>query len=309
MKTATIFNLQKFSIHDGPGFRTTVFFKGCALSCKWCANPESQKFAPELYQIESKCIGCGACIEACPNGALSPGKEQILVDRSKCVGCGTCTKECYAHALAMKGKVMDTDEVLFVISQDEKFYKNSGGGYTLSGGEPLLHADFCKELIEKCTEKGYHGCMETCGYGDTADFVELAGMLDLIYFDIKQLDPELHKKWTGVTNELILKNMDAIQDTAKEIIVRTPVIPAVNATEEDIRKIAEYCSTLKKVTALELLPYHRLGEHKYEALGQVYELAGTETPEKAVMAHFKEIADEILIPAGKRCDLNRSATG
>ena len=309
MKQATVFNIQKFSIHDGPGIRTVIFLKGCGLKCQWCANPESQSIHPELYQVKSKCIGCGACINVCPHGALSAGSDGIAVDRTKCTGCGKCAEECYAKALILKGQTYTTDEIVEKIAKDASFYENSGGGYTLSGGEPLMQVDFCIELAEKCAKAGYHGCIETCGNGNTEKFKKLAGLLDLVFFDVKHANSDIHKSVTGVSNEPILKNLEAIQETANNIIVRTPVIPGINDSEENIIEIAKICSRMSKVSAWELLPYHRLGEYKYESLGLPYSLTGTMPPPKEQMQHFVDLANSILEPCGKQCILNTSSTG
>lgn len=309
MKQATIFNIQKFSIHDGPGIRTVVFFKGCQLRCRWCANPESQKGTPELYQVKNKCIGCGACVSACPAGALSAEKDGIAVAREQCTACGSCAAECYAHALSMKGMRYTTDEILHRIAQDAPFYRNSGGGYTLSGGEPLLQADFCIELAQKCARAGFHGAIETCGFGDTEAFKTLVRWMDVVFFDIKHMDDAVHKAVTGVSNQLILHNLESIQADAKEVVLRTPVIPGTNDSTETITAIAAFCCGLEKVHTWELLPYHKLGEYKYESLGTDYTLKGTQPPAREVMQHLVDSANAILVPAGKQCVLNTSALG
>lgn len=306
MKQAAIFNIQRFSIHDGPGIRTTVFFKGCPLSCLWCSNPESQKTGCELEVVAGNCIGCGACMKACPNGAISFSEEGVCVDRAKCRGCGRCARECYAKALKYVGETMTTEEVFEEIKKDMVFYKNSGGGVTFSGGEPLLQGEFCLEVVKRCREEGIHTAIETSGYGEPQIAEELAGQLDLIFFDIKHSDPEIHKKLTGVSNERILENLRRMQKDAKTIIVRTPIVPGYNDGEENVRRTAELCGELEKVKEWELLPYHNLGEHKYEAIGKAYGLAGEETPRAEQMERLVGIANSILAPLGKVCKVQAS---
>ncbi len=309
MARANIFNVQRFSIHDGPGIRTTVFLKGCPLKCIWCANPESQKMSPELYNVKTHCIGCGACIESCQHGTLFFGKSGIEIDRSKCHACGVCASECYSGALKMMGEERTVDEIFREIEKDTVFYDNSGGGYTLSGGEPLLQAQFCLELVEMCKNTGFHGAIETSGYGDTQDLKQLARMLDLVFFDIKEMDDRKHRSFTGVSNELIIHNLEEIQEDAKEIIIRTPVIPGLNDSIENITKIAELCNRLKRVQKWELLPYHKLGEYKYESLGRDYELKEIRPPDKKHMQQLLEIANLVLKHTGKICVMDTTTVG
>jgi pyruvate formate lyase activating enzyme len=207
------------------------------------------------------------------------------------------------------GREVTTEDVFAEIAKDDAFYLNSDGGYTLSGGEPLFYADFCIELTGLCADAGYGGVIETSGYGDTDKFVELCRRLDLVFFDIKHTDDAEHKKLTGVSNKLILDNLRAIQSVAKEIIIRTPLIPGMNDDESNIRETAKLCARLDKVSSWEILPYHRLGEHKYESLGKEYSLMGVVPPDKKQVEKYREIGDSILGSKGKICVVNTSAAG
>ena len=305
MKMATVFNTQRFSIHDGPGIRTVIFFKGCPLNCLWCANPESQRFGPELEVMPANCIGCGECQKVCPNGAIFFNETGIHVDRKKCQRCGLCARQCYSKTLKYVGKEMTVEEVFGEIMKDEVFYKNSGGGVTFSGGEPLAQGEFCLEVAKRCGRR-IHTAMETCGYGDPELAVALAKELDLIFFDVKHFDPQMHKKLTGVSNELILENLWSIQDTAREIRVRTPLIAGLNDDRENIRATAELCAELKAVKEWELLPFHNLGEHKYEAIGKPYDASQFKKPDTEHLDEMIELANTILKPVGKLCRVESS---
>jgi len=304
-----VFNIQKFSIHDGQGIRTVVFLKGCPLRCLWCANPESHEVRPQLSVVPSHCIGCGICQETCPNGAISFGEKGVRIDRGLCRRCGLCAEECYSRALKIMGQEMTVEEVFHKISQDAVFYKNSGGGYTLSGGEPLLQDEFCLELADRCAQAGFRGAIETSGFGRTEHFVKLSRKLELIFFDLKHMDDDQHKTLTGVSNVSIIENLRAIEGLAAEIVIRTPVIPGLNDSADNIEATARLCTELKSVRALELLPYHQLGEHKYESLGQDYKLSETRKPAREQILKLVQTADTIMQKAGKRCLLNTSALG
>ncbi|MEA4922496.1 MAG: glycyl-radical enzyme activating protein [Eubacteriaceae bacterium] len=306
MKTATIFNIQKFSIHDGPGIRTTIFFKGCPLKCLWCANPESQDTKPVLEVFPKNCIGCGECVKTCAVKAISFSESGINVDRVKCKTCKACAKQCYSKTLKMVGENKTVDEVVEEIKKDEVFYKNSGGGFTFSGGEPLEHGDFCIEVMDKCSRFGFNSAIETSGYGNTGTMIEMAKRLDVIFYDIKHMDSTIHEKLTGVKNELILKNLREIQPYAKEIIVRIPVIRGLNDDLKNIRATAVLCKDLKAVKQMELLPYHRLGEHKYEAIGRTYQLTDAEPPSQKGLMRLAGAANDILEPEGKICKIEAS---
>ena len=309
MKKAFVFNIQKFSIHDGQGIRTVVFLKGCPLRCLWCANPESHEMQPQLSVVPSHCIGCGVCRQTCPNRAVSFGEKGVRIDRSLCRRCGLCAKECYSRALKVMGQEMTVGEVFHKIEQDAVFYKNSGGGYTLSGGEPLLQDEFCLELADRCTQAGIRGAIETSGFGRTDNFIQLSRKLELIFFDLKHMDDARHKALTGVSNVSILENLRAIQEEGPEIVIRTPVIPGLNDSADNIGATARLCAELKSVRALELLPYHQLGEHKYESLGQDYKLPETPKPAREQVLELVKTANNIMKKTGKRCLLNTSALG
>lgn len=307
MKKAHVFNIQKFSIHDGKGIRTVVFLKGCPLKCLWCANPESHEMYPQLSVIPNNCIGCGACINVCPNQAISFDEKGVNVDRSSCRRCHLCADECYSRALKVMGQEMTVEEVFQKIAQDAVFYKHSGGGYTLSGGEPLLQDEFCLELADRCAQAGLRGAIETSGFGNAERFKKLIRKLELVFFDLKHMDDQRHKKLTGVSNSVILSNLKEIQDDAQEIVIRIPIIPGLNDEDENIAETANLCTGLKKVSGLELLPYHQLGEHKYESLGQDYSLTETRKPGFEQILKLVDTANNILHKSGKVCLLNKSA--
>lgn len=306
MKTATIFNTQRFSIHDGPGIRTVIFFKGCPLKCLWCANPESQSFVPELEVLPKNCIGCGECMKACPQDAIYFDENGIHIRREVCRKCGRCASECYSRTLKYVGEQMTVSQVVAEIKKDEVFYRNSGGGVTFSGGEPLAQGEFCIEVLRECSASGIHSAVETSGHGDRDTFIGMAKELDLIFFDIKHSDPNIHRKLTGVTNDVILDNLRSIQPYASEIIVRTPVIPGLNDDRENIARTAAICSEMSAVSKWELLPYHNLGEHKYDAIGKAYDSEMFSKPDGKHMSELMEIANRIMKPAGKYCTIESS---
>lgn len=300
MKNATIFNIQRFSINDGPGIRTVIFFKGCPLQCLWCANPESQLADPELEVLPDNCIGCGECRKVCPNHAIS-FEQGIHIDRAKCSRCGYCAEQCYSQTLKYIGKEKTIDEIVAEIRKDEVFYKNSGGGFTFSGGEPLLNAAFCLEVLKACKPFQYHSAIETSGYGSQDALIELAKELNLIFFDIKHSDPAVHKKLTGVSNELILNNLKSIEPYASEIIARTPLVSGLNDSRENIIRTAEICADNDAIRKWELLPFHNLGEHKYSAIGKDYDESMFSKPTREHMTELVELANSILQPEGKQC--------
>lgn len=261
-----VFDIQRFSIHDGPGIRTLVFLKGCPLRCLWCCNPESQAFSPELLFDPGKCISCKTCAETCPRGAISVTGERLFFERELCQGCGKCAQVCYSGARMIAGRKMSVEEVLEEILKDTLFYRNSGGGVTLGGGEPLAQPDFAAAMLEASKKKRLHTAIETAGHIPWVHFEKVLPYTDLFLFDVKHMDPEVHRNFTGKDNALILANLERLARKGS-VIVRTPVIPGFNDTQDQIGAIARFAHRLG-ICELHLLPYHRLGEGKYRLLGR-----------------------------------------
>ena len=265
-----VFNIQKFSIHDGPGIRTTVFLKGCPLRCKWCANPESQLSQVQILYDKKKCAHCQTCIHVCPNHAISVvDDDHITVNPSNCNGCLSCVKNCPTKALSFEGEIKTVDEVVKTCLQDLDFYEESGGGVTISGGEGMIQPDFVKNLLSKLKEHQIHTAIETTGYINEKLFKELAPMFDLLLFDVKHYDSEKHYEGTHVHNELIIKNLAWAIEHGIDVLPRIPVIPGFNDSLDDAKGIA---NLLNKVNAkkVQLLPFHQFGENKYHLLGKTY---------------------------------------
>lgn len=296
MMKGTVFNIQKMSVHDGPGIRTTVFFKGCPLNCLWCSNPESQCVEKEIACFQARCVKCGYCAQVCPKDLIEKKPPFEITDRSQCDLCEICVKECCTNAKKIIGEEYTAEELVREILKDKSFYDSSGGGVTFSGGEPLMQQPFLLEVLKQCREKGIHTAIETTGFADADKLLEAAAHLDLVFFDVKQMDDEIHKKVTGVSNELILVNLVALAKAHDNIIVRIPVIPGINDSEENISRTAALTAELG-IGTLELLPYHNLGEVKYGQLGREYALSEIKTPDENRM---KEIADIAKTSIGTR---------
>jgi glycyl-radical enzyme activating protein len=276
VETGTIFNIQRFSIHDGPGVRTTVFFKGCNLKCKWCHNPESKSFKSEIEFYPQRCIGCGVCYKVCPNCAHEIDESLVhRVNRTKCEGCLLCTETCYANAIVGVGKTVDTDYLLKAIVTDELYYKNSKGGVTFSGGECMLQIDFLAEILMECKERGIHTAVDTAGHLPWSSFQKILSVTDLFLYDIKAADRDRHEQLTGVKNDLILQNLKMLSELGKQIFVRIPYVIGFN--DDQIEKIGEILKPLN-IAKVELIPYHKLGNSKYTALDMENELLNIEVP-------------------------------
>ncbi len=291
MTVGRIFNIQKYSIHDGPGIRTTVFLKGCPLSCLWCHNPESQSFYPEIMQYPKRCIGCGKCIEACESKALSLDSSSIIFDRDRCTFCGCCAEACYAKARELAGRDMTVTEVMAQIEKDTVFYEESGGGVTFSGGEPLSQPDFLLELLSQCKKGEYHTAVDTSGYGASETIKAISGFTDLFLYDLKLMDDEKHIKYTGVSNKLILENLRLISQLGNRIYIRVPVIPGINDDEENLKAISRFIQGTPSVEQVNLLPYHNIAEGKYSRLGKQSRLADIPIPDTGYM---DSVADKLL---------------
>jgi pyruvate formate lyase activating enzyme len=301
--TGTIFNIQRFSIHDGPGIRTTVFLKGCPLRCFWCHNPEGLRSAIEVHFYASRCIGCGECVRVCPQGAQQMSADGVRVyDRSRCVVCGECVESCFAEGLQVSGREISLGDALREVLADRAFYETSGGGVTLSGGEPMLQPTFSLALLAACHAEGLHTAVETTTYCRW-DYLEAAlPVTDLFMVDIKHLDDEKHRAATGVSNRLILENIARLAASGKPIIFRTPVVPGVNDTPEEIAAIAGFVYQLGCQRAdggqglsLELLAFHRLAEDKYRSLGLEYLAANVQPPTPEHMQQLTAVARSVPI--------------
>lgn len=296
-----IFNIQKCSIHDGHGLRTLVFFKGCPLTCTWCANPESQSYGPEIMESPSKCIGCGACVEVCPQSAISPGTEGFIIDRSLCDGCLKCADRCYAAAKYIIGKDYDIEELYKEINKDRVFYSIKGGGVTFSGGEPLTHPEYLTQITKVCHERGINVALESCGYGNYEKFKEALPYIDSMFMDIKHIDTKVHKSLTDVGNEEILDNIRRIAEAGIPITIRTPIIPGATDSKENIKGIAAFLLTIPEINDYELLPYHAFGKTKYYGLGREYSLEDVETPSDEEIRALVKCANEVFRGYDKTC--------
>lgn len=293
-----VFNIQRYSIHDGGGIRTLVFLKGCPLRCLWCSNPESQKSEPELGFIESRCVGSGACgapcLSACPLQAIglnAQGKPEI--ERKVCDACGKCAVVCGNDALKVVGRQMTVDEVMAEVEKDRAFYRRSGGGMTLGGGEPLAQHEFAAELLKVAQEAYLHTALETCGHAPWSHLETVLKYTDLLQFDLKHMDSAKHQTLTGQTNELTLDNLKRVLSVKapQDVIIRIPVVPGCNDSTENIRETARFVAGLGFKQA-ELVPYHRLGVSKYAQYGMVYQLAGCDPPSRRQLDEMKNIVKE-----------------
>lgn len=278
MQTVRIFNIQHFSVHDGPGVRTVVFFKGCNLHCRWCHNPESIRGEKEILLYPDRCIGCGACVKQCPAGAHSFTEGGHRIDRNKCIHCFRCCEECYADALVCVGEETDTETVMDEIRRNKGYFDHSGGGVTFSGGECMLQTEPLLELLKSCRREGIHTAVDTAGNVPWSSLEEVLPWTDLFLYDIKAFDPKVHKACTGVTNERILENFRSLADRGAVVTVRIPYVPELNGTQ--LEGIASFLSGYPQIRA-ELLPYHSMGNSKYHALEETF-FAGTAPDKKAV---------------------------
>ena len=283
-----LFDIQKFCIHDGPGIRTNIFFKGCSLKCSWCANPESQSFKPELFVNNAKCIGCGNCMKTCPNHAFSEKNGKQVFDREKCLVCGKCTRTCHAGARKLYGKEYTIEEIIKEAEKDEVFYENSGGGITFSGGEPALWPDHVGEIAEYFYKKGISTAIETCGYAPWKNYERFIEYISLVMFDIKIWDARKHERYCGASNDLIFENLKKISEIA-DTMIRIPIIPSVNDSENELHSVAEYLKSFETINRIHLLAYHNYALGKYEGLDKAYELDNVEPPSQEHMKKIKEL--------------------
>jgi pyruvate formate lyase activating enzyme len=284
----TIFNIQKYCIHDGPGIRTTVFLKGCPLNCWWCHNPESQLSKPEIMFWSSRCKQCGFCIKRCPQEAIEIVDGVLKTDKEKCILCGKCTDFCPYNAREIAGKEFSVHELMKEIKKDIVFYEESGGGVTFSGGEPMCQIHFLNDLLDACNNKEIHTAVDTCGYTSWDNYKMIADKVDLFLFDIKHMNSEMHKKYTGVPNELILDNIKKLSDLGKNIFIRMPIIPGVNDDKKNSLQAIEFLNKLK-IQQVNLLPYHKIGMDKYKRMNKKYMVSDVSEPSNEKMTEISEI--------------------
>jgi pyruvate formate lyase activating enzyme len=279
--TALVTDIQGYSIHDGPGIRTVVFLKGCGLECWWCANPECISPRPEVGFLKSLCTKCGDCAGVCPNEALTCETGHTPeIDRARCLGCGTCTSACVSGALVVYGRSMTVEEVFHAVERDKMFYQPSGGGVTVSGGEPLLQPRFVRALFEACRQAGIHTCIETSGYAPEAALRQVLPHTDYVLYDLKLQDLDAHRRYTGKSNSLICRNAKTVAHSGVEVLFRMPLIPGITDSLQNTQATTDLMHSLlgERRPSIQLMPYHRLGNGKYESLGRWQRLTGVVSP-------------------------------
>jgi pyruvate formate lyase activating enzyme len=272
--TGRVFDIRRYSVHDGPGIRTTVFLKGCPLRCAWCHNPESQSPLPQLLLRPERCLGCGACVRSCPHAAIRTTDGRCRTDAARCRTCGACADACSAEARELVGREMSVDAVLNEIERDRLFYDESGGGVTFSGGEPLGQFDFLRALLVGCRLRAIRTAIDTSGHAPTASLLEVAALTDLVLYDLKHLDDARHRHGTGVGNGLILANLRGLTATGVHVVVRVPLVPGFNDATDDLRRTAEFVATLDPVPRVQLLPFHAAAAEKHRRFGMPYRAYG-----------------------------------
>lgn len=279
-------SIKRNMIHDGPGIRTTVFLKGCPLRCQWCSSPQTWKLDSEVIFLNKKCIGCGLCAGTCENDAIK--SEGHRIDYKKCINCGGCVEVCPAHALRYSAKRMVSEEVVDTVKRDMNYYVESGGGVTLSGGEILMQASFAKEILQLCQKAHIHTAIESSAYGDWEDLQEILKYTDIAYFDLKHVNEQEHKKYTGVSNKKIKNNIEkAVQSGLCRVVLNIPLVPGVNDDEKNLEELALFMKALS-ISDLRVLPFHKLGEHEYIELGMKYSMAEHEAFEKNELIKKKD---------------------
>ncbi|MFW2365599.1 MAG: glycyl-radical enzyme activating protein [Desulforhopalus sp.] len=267
----TIFAIKRYALHDGPNIRTTIFFKGCPLSCQWCHNPEGIEFGLKLLNLEEKCVGCGECVDICPENALKLTPTGIIRDKDLCTLCGTCVDTCPALAHEATGWVISTDELLDELKKDLPFFEQSGGGVTISGGEPLCQPESLTALLQGCETLGIHRAVDTSGYVSTDTLLEISPHVDLFLYDLKHMDNTKHQQLTGVGNDKILHNLKVLAQTDRDIRIRIPLMSNINDDEANIRATGIFAAGCKTVQGIDILPYHPSATAKYRKLGMTYQ--------------------------------------
>ena len=297
MESGMVFNIQRFSVHDGPGIRTTVFLKGCPLSCLWCHNPEGIDPEPELARTPARCIECGECVQVCPRGLPVPGKTPPPEALDPCLVCGACAEVCPSEARQVAGHTMTVDEVMAEIVKDRVFFEESGGGVTFSGGEPLGQPRFLENLLAACRRQGVHTTVDTCGLAPLADIESVADLCDLWLYDIKTVDDRVHRQVTGASNAQILTNLRRLGDGSRRIWVRVPVVPGINDSSENLAATARLAASIPGVERVCLLPYHPMGRDKLRRLGRTAERADVERLADLQMRDLLNLVEANGVPA------------
>lgn len=291
-----ITHIQRFSTHDGPGIRTTVFLKGCPLTCPWCHNPENQAHDSELLVRADRCIGCAACVDACPVGAIQLFDTGPTVARERCTTCGACAEQCYTNALSMTGRPATVESVIEALERDRPFFDTSGGGVTFSGGEPLAQPAFLAALVEACRFRAIHTAVDTCGFAPWDALNGVRNAVDLFLYDVKLVDEERHKRYTGVSNRLIMSNLRRLVELGHRVILRFPLVPGVNDAPVDLDPLAALAKGTPRLEGVDVLPYHRMAIGKYQGLGKPFELAGLDPPTGEKVAEAVEILERSGLP-------------
>lgn len=295
-----IFDIKKYALHDGPGIRTTVFFKGCPLRCLWCHNPEGQNAGREIMLRPGRCLeGCARCIDICPLKAISKSGSFPVINASLCNCCGLCAEACPTEALEIIGREVTPAEVIDEVMKDFVFYQQSGGGVTFSGGEPLMQPEFLQELLRLAKKYNLHTVVDTSGYARFELFLRILPLVDLFLYDLKIIDGARHRRFTGKDNQLILENLKKLVALTDNVIIRIPIIPSINDDEKSLKEMIEFIASLGRIKAIELLPYHTLGKDKYGRLGRDYQLVDLKKPSSEEMNriadYFKQNNLSVLI--------------
>jgi len=297
MPNGLVFNVQKYSLQDGPGIRTTVFLKGCPLRCAWCHNPEGISPRREIILLEGRCLGCRECRVACPFGTTLPGEGALPARHERCLLCGACAAACPAGARRMVGEQMSVPEVVEAVWQDRVFYEESGGGVTFSGGEPLLQFEFLRASLEACRARGLRTAVDTCGLAPTDHLLAIAPLADLFLYDLKFIDAAKHQHYTGGPNDLILENLRALGRVHGQIWVRVPVIPGISDDAAGLQATARFAAAIPGVRQVNLLPFHRTGLQKLHGLGRASPVPEVQPPSALALANALAIFQDLGLPA------------